>query len=201
MRTRKYSRIALLSSTLLLLGLSFAPGCGQRAEDPRTVRGALAKAARALEARDSATLFRLIDQRARHAMAGIVQARREAKQRIEADYPANEQAPALIALGDGAQVATPEALFARRCTEPCMRELASRVGVPVSEEPADHEIVVRTARGTTLHMHPGKDTWYGIVWNTPALVAEAAKAAQELEQIRENAAVYQKRRALEASER
>jgi hypothetical protein len=192
MRTRKYSCILLLSSTLLLLA-----GCDHAKPDPRSVRGALAAAAAALESRDAIQLFRLIDQRGRNAMAASVKARNEARRLIEEDYPAAERAQAIAALGDAAQVTTPEALFARRCTESCMAELSAQVGVPVSETPQGAEVVVRTTRGATLHMHAGKDHWYGIVWNTEALSDERDQAARELLQIRENAAVYRKRTALE----
>jgi hypothetical protein len=201
MRTPQYSRNASPSSTLLLLLLVWLfAGCGERSEDPRTVHGALAKAARALEAEDSATLFRLIDQRARHALSGIVDARGQARALIEADYPASERAQALTALGDGAEVATAAELFQKRCAASCMQALAREVGVPVSEERKGQDVVVKTARGTILHMHAGKDTWYGLHFHTEALMAEAKQAAQELTQIRDNAAVYRKRRELEAGE-
>jgi hypothetical protein len=45
-------------------------------------------------------------------------------------------------------------------------------------------------------MHAGNDGWFGLVWNTEALVEERAQAARELEQIRENASVYRKQREL-----
>ncbi len=201
MRTPQYSRNALPSSTLLLfVGGCLLVGCGERSEDPRTVHGALAKAARALEAEDSTALFRLIDQRARHALSGIVEARREARALIEADYPASERTQALAALGDGAEVSTAEALFQKRCGAKCMQALAREVGVPVSEERKGQDVVVKTSRGTTLHMHAGSDTWYGLHFHTEALIAEAKEASQALTQIRDNAAVYRKRGELEAGE-
>ncbi|HEX2676839.1 MAG TPA: hypothetical protein VHM19_09370 [Polyangiales bacterium] len=173
-----------------------AVGCHAGPPDPHSIRGALSYAAQAIEAHDAERLFRVIDQRARHAMASIVTSRVEAKQLIEADYPENERAAALAALGDGAQVKTPAELFGKRCPEACMAELGARLAAPRAEENAGADVVVHTARGGVLHMHAGNDGWFGLVWNTEALVEERAQAARELEQIRENASVYRKQREL-----
>jgi hypothetical protein len=163
------------------------------------VRGALAAAAQALEAQDAQKLFRVIDQRGRHALASVAAARAEARRLIVTDYPENERANALAALGDAATVDSAAGLFARRCGASCMSSLAAEIGVPVSETPQGDEVEVRTARGSTLHMHAGSDGWYGLVWNTPALIEERAQAARELETIRDNAQLFRKRRALEAA--
>jgi hypothetical protein len=45
-------------------------------------------------------------------------------------------------------------------------------------------------------MYAGHDGRYGIVWNTPACIEERAVASRDFRQIRENAVVYRKRRAL-----
>jgi hypothetical protein len=196
MRTAKHTVFRLGCSSFLLLACAVA--CSAKAPDPRTVRGALGAMASALEARNGALLFRLMDQRARHAMASIVDARMQARKLIESDYPQNERFAAVASLGDGAEVRDAAGLFARRCAEPCMRALAEQIGVPTSEQSDGEEVVVRTARGTTLHMHAGKDLAYGLVWNTRALSAEREQASRELAQIRENADVYRRRRALES---
>lgn len=186
------------SGVLVVLLVGGAAACSDAPADPRTVRGALAAAAQALEARDSGKLFRLIDQRARHAMASIVTSRGDAKRLIEADYPEPERSAALSALGDAALVTSAAELFARRCDEACMAGLALQVGAPTAEERSGDDVVVHTARGQTLHMHAGKDGGFGLVWNTEALSAERDEAARELTQIRDNAETYRRRRALEA---
>jgi hypothetical protein len=193
MRTRQYNVFRWACSTSILLAVA---GCGDGKPDPRTVRGALAAAAQAVEARDAARLFRVVDQRARHALASIVSSRAEAKRLIEADYPQNERAAALAALGDAATVSSAAELFALRCDAACLDGLAAQLGAPASEQRQGASVVVRTARGQTLHMHAGSDTWYGLVWNTDALIEERARAARETEQIRDNAALYARRRAL-----
>ena len=175
----------------------FALAC-QHEPDPRSVRGALDAAATAVAARDGKRLFRIVDQRARHALESIVKDRHEAARLIRTDYPEAERAAALGALGDAASVTTSADLFALRCAQACMSELAQRIAAPVSEAQMGVELVVRTARGASLRLYHGDDRWWGLVWNTDALSHERDQAAQDLLQIRTNAEVYQKRRALEA---
>jgi hypothetical protein len=163
------------------------------------VRGLLAGLSATIEARDGKKLFRLIDQRARHAMASIVDARKQARVLIEADYPQNERAAAIATLGDAAAAAGAAELFVARCDEPCMRSLGDQLGASASEVRTGDEVEVKTARGTTLHMHAGNDHLFGLVWNTDALSKERDQASRELEQIRQNAEVYRRRRALDAA--
>lgn len=164
-----------------------------------TVRGALANAAEALEGRDAVRFFATLDQRTRFAMISTVNTRREARRLIEADYPESEKARALEALGEAAQVETGAELFARRCDLSCLNNFADSVGAPASEVVRGDEVEVTTVRGHTLRMHAGTDGEYGIVWSTQATSAERAQAARELVRIRENAAVYRRRKALASS--
>lgn len=188
MFSRKYSRFFALCPLLMLC-------C--RTHDATDVRSALAGAANALEAGDAVGLFPYIDERARFALASTVKARAEARRIIEADYPITERPAALAALGDAAQVQGAAELFGRRCNQACLRTLAAQVGVPVSQVQVGDELRVTTNRGGTLHMFAGTDGRVGIVWNTPACTSERAEASRALAQIRENAAVYRKRRELE----
>jgi hypothetical protein len=170
---------------------------GCRTYDATDVRSALAGAASALESGDGARLFPYIDERARFALASTVKSRGDARKLIQADYPVAERPGALAALGDAAQVATADELFARRCASDCMRTLAGQVGAPVSQTVEGDEVRVTTSRGTTLHMFAGQDGRYGIVWNTKACMAERAQASRDFRQIEENARVYRKRRELQ----
>jgi len=185
--SNKYSGFFAVCPLLML-------GC--RTYDATEVRGALAGAAQALEAGDGAQLFPYIDERARFALASTVKSRAEARRLIEAEYPPAERPAALAALGDAARVATPAELFAQRCAAECMHTLAGQVGAPVTQTPEGNEVRITTSRGTTLHMFAGQDGRYGIVWNTRACMAERAQASRDFQQIRENAAVYRKRRQL-----
>jgi hypothetical protein len=167
--------------------------------DPRSIRGALAASAHALEVRDGRKLFRVMDQRSRSAMIAIVNARREAARLIRTEYPDSERAAALAALGDARSATDAADLFTQRCVEPCMAELTAAVGAPVAErEVGESEVEVQTSRGGRLRLHRGKDGLWGIVWKTQALSEERTRAARELIQIRHNAAVYRRRRTLEA---
>lgn len=168
-----------------------------RTYDATDVRGALAGAASALESGDGVQLFPYIDERARFALASTVKSRAAARQVIENDYPVAERPAALAALGDAAEVATPAELFARRCPADCLLTLAGQVGAPVREEPDGRELRVTTTRGATLHMYAGEDGRYGIVWNTPACMAERAQAHRDFQLIKQNGQIYRKRRELE----
>ena len=167
-----------------------------RTYDATDVRGALAGAAAALESGDGVRLFPYIDERARFALASTVKSRAAARKVIENDYPVAERPAALAALGDAAEVETAAELFARRCARDCMRTLAEQVGAPVSETPDGAEVLVATSRGTTLHMYAGEDGRYGIVWNTKACMAERAQSSRDFQLIKENGAIYRRRRDL-----
>jgi hypothetical protein len=159
----------------------------------------LAAAARALESRDARAFFPIIDQRARAAMASIVKSRKRAAQLILADYPEPERTRALATLGDARGALDGPDLFKRRCGPGCLAQFEAAVGAPagdVPDSPPD-EIAIQTTTGGQLTLHRGNDQAFGIVWNTPALQEERTRAARELVQIRHNAEVYRKRRALE----
>ena len=168
------------------------------APDPRSVEGALDAAARAIEANDAERLFRVVDERGRHALASIVADRRRAATVVRDTYPGDEAQAVLRSLGDGAEAEDAAALFAGRCMEACMGELAARIGAPTRREERGDEVIVHTSRDTTLRMHLGTDGWWGIVWRTEQLARERDRAAQELRQIRNNADIYRRRRALES---
>jgi hypothetical protein len=169
--------------------------------DTREPRGALALASQAVEAGDARMLFKVIDQRSRHALAAIQQARSAAAALIRADYPPQAQAAALAQLGDAALAADPAELFVRRCPKACQAELGATLGAPASERTvqgeAGPELEITTATGGHVRLFRGKEGHYGIVFRRQELSDERDRASRELEQIRANAEVYRKRKALE----
>jgi hypothetical protein len=171
-------------------------GCG--ASDPHSVRGALAAAASAAEADDGKALFRVLDQRSRDALASIVKDRGRAARLVRADYPKEAQAVSMSALGDGAEVKDPAELFAKRCPTTCIGELTAKIGAPVSQIARGAELEVHTAQGGSLRLYRGQDGAWGLVWKTAELADERTRAARELVQIRVNAEVYRRRKALES---
>ena len=173
--------------------LVFTCACG---EDPRTVEGALGKAATALARRDARALFRVVDQRARHALAAVVQARREAATLIRESYPPEERPRALAALGDALAASDAADLFAARCPTACLDDLAGQVGAPAEVRSLGAVSVVRTTRGAELELYRGTDTWYGIEWHTEELMRERDRAAAELELVQKNAETYRRAAAL-----
>jgi hypothetical protein len=188
-----FRRVGML---FLCLFISSAVACGP-GSDPRTIDGALGKVAFAVARRDHESLFRVIDQRARHALSSIVKSRHEAARVIERSYPAEQRAEALAKLGDARTAKDAADLFRVRCPEACLRDLADRVGAVVSIEAKGDEQLVKTTRGTELRMFRGKDGWYGVVWNTQALVRERERAAAETDLVRANAQTFTRRGALD----
>lgn len=164
--------------------------------DPRGIEGAIAAALSQVEARDPARLFRLVDQRARHAMASIQQDRAAAGQLVRASYPPELREQTLRSLGDAASARSATELFAQRCDEECFVGLAQVLRAPANIERTGDEATISTFHGDTLRMHRGGDGWWGIVWHTTELEAERNRASRDLEQIRANAHVYERRRAL-----
>jgi hypothetical protein len=167
-------------------------GC-QASDDAHTVRGALALAARAVEADDRAALFQVIDRRSRSALISVVKDRTTAARAIRADYPEAERDLALRAVSDPAE------LFARRCDRACVAELGANLGAPVSETPVDGELIVQTAEGRTVRLFKGSDGLWGLVWRTRELFDERLRASRERLQIVANAEVYRRRKQLESS--
>src|SRR5688572_2641708 len=102
-----------LRLTLIAIAV-LSTACGDKRPDPRTVEGTLTWAAQKIEARDRRSLFRVIDQRSRHAMASIVADRRRAAELIRASYAEDARADALADLGDAATVPDAAGLFADR---------------------------------------------------------------------------------------
>jgi hypothetical protein len=180
----------------LALAWLFVGGCRP---DPRSIEGALAKAAAALADDEPLELFRVIDQRARHAMASIVKARHSAAEVIRASYPQAEQTRALAELGEAKDAADAAALFAQRCPAACRQELATKVGAPTEQRPDGSVTVVRTTRGGELRLFQGTDGWWGIEWHTQALARERTRASAELDLVQKNAALYRQQKALEGS--
>jgi hypothetical protein len=195
-RGKKFARVTGrhgLAGLALALALTLALGCEP---DARTVEGALGKAATALARRDARALFRVIDQRARHALAAVVQARREAATIIRGSYPAPEQGRALAALGDALHATDAADLFAARCPTPCLDALAAQVGAPAEMHTQGSSTRVRTVRGGELVLYRGTDTWYGIEWHTEELMRERSRAAAELDLVQKNAEIYRRAQAL-----
>jgi hypothetical protein len=190
--------------TITMLTALFAVVGGCWAPDTREPRGALAVAAEAIESDQPRRLFRVIDQRSRHALAAIQQARAEAAGLIRTDYPTTTQTEALTALGDAALATDAPDLFERRCTAACQAELGALLGAPVQERTvegdAGPELEVETATGSRVRLYKGNDGHYGIVFRRAELFEERDRAARELEQIRQNAEVYRKRKTLEAAQ-
>ena len=183
------------SAWALAVSLAVVVGCGG-GDDPRGLDGALTRAAAALAQRDTAGLFRVIDQRARHALASIADSRRQAAELIRKTYPAASRDQALREIGDAANAKDAADLFRLRCDAACLDRLSEQVGAPVETRKDGAEIVVKTARGAELRMFRGSDTWYGIVWNTEALRRERDRAAAELDQVKSNAALYEEQQKL-----
>jgi hypothetical protein len=194
-RILQYTRLRRPCTAFIcgVITLTALVGCSP---DLRTIRGTLDGAARAVECDDGDALFRVLDGRARLALESISRDRRAAAQLIRADYPATDRAARLRELGDAARAADAADLFSVRCPHACRGKLGASLGAPLAQTQRGDEVEVRTARNGRLCLHRGSDGEWGLCWNVAALIAERARAAQELRQISGNAAVYRKRREL-----
>jgi hypothetical protein len=189
--TRHYSVLFLAAASLACTAGCFSP-------DPRTVDGALAYAARAAEEAVPQRLFRILDQRGRHALDATVKLRQQSATVIRELYPPDQQAAALGELGDAATLNSTEQLFVKRCDSNCIDWFRNTVGAAAEQHDQDGLVRVRTVRDTDVTLRLGKDGWYGIVWRTAELSAERDRAARDLAQIQDNARVYSARRLLES---
>ena len=149
--------------------------------------------AQALEADDGERLYRLLDERARHALISIHADRRAAAEIVRARYPEDQRAEVLASLGDAAEASTPEALFATRCARACRGELAASVGAPISQQREGDELVVTTSRGELRFYRAREGQWWGFVWQTERFDRERDVASRDLRQIQRNAEVFQRR--------
>lgn len=173
--------------------------CGGR-PDPRTLEGATAYAAQAIEEDDRSRLFKVIDARARHAMISIVADRERARSIIERSYPPEERAAALASLGDAAEARDAQEFFARRCNAACVAEIRDALGAPTSVRQEGRVAVVRTTRERELRWYRRNDTdWWGLEWHTQELVDERDRANRDVAAIEENARTYERRRSLEGT--
>ncbi len=180
---------------MLLTSLAgFGSGCGP---DLDTIEGALAGAAAAVGNRDYEALFRVLDARARTALASIYRARKQAADVIRASYPPDAQRAALAELGDAIQAESAVDLFRRRCAESCMQTFADALGAPREVRTDGPVRTVKTVRGTELPLYRAEDGEYGLMWDTPALLRERARAAAELDLVQKNGELYREQRALE----
>lgn len=166
--------------------------------DLRTVRGALAAASDALALDDPRSLFEVLDCRSRAALYSISRDRLSAAQLIQAEYAATDRAAALEELGDAARSRDAADLFSMRCPRACRARLAADLGAPLGQVVRGDEVEVFTARGGRVRLHRCQNEW-GLAWNPARLSDESSRAARELAQIRRNATVYQRRRALAAA--
>lgn len=165
--------------------------------DPKSVEGALSRAASAVASRDHEALFASLDERSRFALAATFKARQRAAQLIAEDYPAALREQALRDLGDAARAGSEAELFRSRCDDACVQAFAAKLGAPVATHVEGRLATVKTARGTTVQLYRGEQGRYGLVWETEALARERTRSAAELDLIQKNAAQYRAQRALE----
>lgn len=195
-RTRqplKYSPGRLRYTSLffvMILQACFSP-------DPNTVSGLIEAVAQAVEDQDVEQLFRCLDEKARHALWGIVRARQAAKHLIDTDYPEQDRQAALRALGEGAFAESGPALLARRCDQACLGAIGAQLGAPTQVTAVGAVVRVTTTRGSVLELRPPQGNGhYGLIWQSEVLAAERDRAYRELKQIEDNAALYRRKRAL-----
>jgi hypothetical protein len=189
-------RVRAVACALAYLALLWTAACGA---DETTIEGALARAASAVGARDHEALYRVIDQRARFALASVYRARKLAAEEIRRHYPVEARAGALAELGDAVDADSDADLFRKRCGDTCLDAFAAVLGAPREVTFVDRVGTVKTVRGTETQLYRGDDGRFGLVWETAALVRERTRAAAELDLIQKNGQQYRAARALEGT--
>lgn len=184
------ARVARILAVAIVLALS---GCSS---DPKSVEGALSRAASAVGSRDYPALFASLDERARFALGSVYRARKRAEEVIRTSYPPAAQPRALAELGDAIGADSEVELFRRRCGDDCLAALAAQLGAPRAVRTDGEVTVVETVRGTEARLYRASDGRYGLVWNTDALVRERTRAAAELDLIQKNGATYRSEQGL-----
>jgi len=176
-----------------VLSAGLLAGCPPNLHEPE---GALGLLAEGCASRDAKAIFPALDERARHSLDAVINARGTAKGVIQASYPTEARAEALAQLGDGARAGTGAQLFAMRCGAGCLAQLCEGVGAPASSRSEGDLTHVKTVRGAELTLYRAKDRRYGVVWRSEELMRERRRAFAELSSIEANGKVYSAQGAL-----
>ena len=153
-------------------------------------------AAKAASEGDTDSLFWVVDERARHAMDGIVKARKRAEEVIVMGYPMELQGDAIAAFDGVAGLSSGRELFQERCDQACLDWFAQNLSAPLTIRKEGNVAHVTTVRGTKVSLFRDKSGRYGVSWNTKELARERTRAFAELELIERNAKQYARGRAL-----
>lgn len=158
--------------------------------------GALRAATDAADRSDARALYRVLDQRARFAMAATVRYRRQGASLIEAFYPTEVKSRALDDLGDARFAKNAEDLFVRRCNIDCLKRFRAKLGTAASVQTRDRMTRVITQRGGEVYFYRDTTHRYGLVWHSDELEEEKVRAARDLSVIQHNVDVLKRRKAL-----
>lgn len=166
----------------------------------KTVRGAYLRIVRAVNERRPEASFAYTEEAAQHACFTIRNYRREALRLIEQDFPAEEQKRYEVEYGPFARASEGSDVFAILAVrEGWMDQLRLDVSGIKSIEENGPRATVETVQGTRYAFRRRPGGIWGLTAFTPALSAEAERAARDLEFVKKAAADFRRSNAAKKS--
>jgi hypothetical protein len=191
--------VALAAASALAIPLAWFGWAWATYPSDRTPEGAYLRVMSAVNQGDPAGFFAYTETRAQHACFTILNYRRKSRDLVLEAYPEPErtslakQYEAEAEAGDGPDVF---ALYARR--EGWLDRLRSDMSGVAKVEVHGERASVETVRGTRYPFRLRDNGIWGLTLFTPALVAQAEKAARDHALIEKAAADYRRVRQTEA---
>jgi len=184
---------AILSWVVLWAGLAAAAGCSSKAKTPEE---AYARFSKAVTAGDGAALFDACDQTTRWDWMTLQKWHREAYDIVISNYPQGpERDRELHRFEKGATASSAREMFKAEMAAAVLPQLAKLVvpGKPVIElqPPGDMAEVALPDGGRVRFAHADNGGW-GFAGFTPDAEARKNRAYHDLEQVRTNAADYER---------
>jgi hypothetical protein len=186
-RRRWIAGLAALAAAIALVAI----GLAARMPPDTTPEGAYLRVAASLGRGDARVVFSYLEDEAQHSAYTIRDYRKRASERVEASYPEPERSRLLeewrphATAPDGADVwvdlATRNGWIAR-----LRRDLSAVAEVEIQGDRA----TVETARGTRYALRRRANGMWGLTMFTAALVAEAERAARDLDVVQASASDF-----------
>ncbi len=192
------TRIARIFLALLVGAALFAGVYARRYPADTTPEGAYLRLAKHLELGEPERAFSYLEVDARDAAYSLAQSRTVALAKVRASFPRDDAAAfaashAELATGDDG----PRAFVRFAEARGWIRKLSEDVSPIDHLEVAGDRATVVTRKGTRYPFRRDRDGRYGLTSCTAELVAEAKRAARDLEVVLRSAADYDRRRAAE----
>jgi len=187
-----FASIAVIS---IALGAVF--GCESEPPKRDNPEGAFARLAPCVDRADTSCLMRELDRDSRWSIHSIHRTLAETRKIVERSYPADEGArrKAFGRWFEESAARDPEGMFEIYCAKRrCLHDLARGFGAVAETRPeGEGAVALRTARGGEYVMLAVEGEWGLATWRDE-LVDAKIRLADNLKQVRLNAAAYEEQR-------